>query len=217
MVTVCVHCGADLSNKIPTAVFGNADNRCPDCGLASDEQLLFLVPEEDEVLYDLTGWPPGDRITMGSALREQDVPYRWEPGPVLVVGGIDQPAVEQVLDDMESMDGEDEDRDAVDGEMPDGQGEEAEGEDDERAATVMGDLFDVADRLIRSPWNAQYLAEVADLGDVVDGARPPFGVDPAVWDRIGDLSAAVLEAAEEDEVAVEDAARTLRDFLREYV
>jgi hypothetical protein len=82
----------------------------------------------------------------------------------------------------------------------------------------MGDLFDVADRLIHAPWNREFADEVRRLTAVVEASEPPFGIVPEMWDQVADLAGAVVAGADDqDDVAVEDAATALRSYLREYV
>ncbi len=207
MVTYCGHCGADLSYRPAGAVFGHWDPRCPDCGLAVDEEPGTLVPGGDEVEYSLAEWSPRDRIELRRAVAEAGVRWRWEPGPSLVVAEEDQETVEAVLDELEA------EEEAAAG---DEYGEDS-AEADEAGQSAMGELFVVADRLQHTPWSGELVAEVDRLRRAVEEA-PPFGVDVAAWEKIAALAAAVVDAGEAgDEEGVGDAARELRAFLRDYV
>lgn len=204
-VAVCSHCGAD-------AAPGNA--ACRDCRLAPGEPPAApSLPDDEqgepEVAFELDDWPAADRVALGVALNREGIPWRWEPGPVLVVRELDEAVVEELLDEAEGGGAEWEERD----------GEGAEGEEaDEAAQSAMGDLFLAADRLVHAPWNAELVAEVDRLGEAVEESAPPFGVEPEVWDHIASLADAVVDAADEgNDEAVEDAARSLRDYLRRYV
>lgn len=89
---------------------------------------------------------------------------------------------------------------------------------DESAQRAMGDLLLAADRLAHDPGRGDLLDEVDRLWAAVAGTPAPFGVDAATWQRIAQLSAAVLAgsaAADDDEV--QRAAGELRTFLRPLV
>jgi hypothetical protein len=198
-MTVCSHCGAEYTAGVNVA--------CRECRLALEPTAAAALPPSDtgpdELLFELDSWPAEERVALGVQLTERDVPWRWEPGPVLVVREFDEAVVEDVLDDAEGGD-----------EWEDVGGEEA----DEVAQAAMGDLFLAADGLVRSPGNGSLVEDVARLESIVTESDPPFGVDTAVWDEIGDLASGLVAAGEDaDEEAVEQAAASLREFLRPYV
>ena len=210
--TLCSHCGSPFTPGINAA--------CRDCRLATDDRRPPTLPDDDEgpdeVGFDLADWPADDRVGVGVALDGGGLPYRWEAGPMLVVRETDENAVEDLLDCMAGdEEGGWEDVD----EEGDGDGGEDDGDgEDDGAETVMGDLFDVADRLTRAPWNREFAEEVRGLIAVIESSEPPFGIVPEMWDQIADLASAVVAGADEqDDVAVEDAATALRSYLREYV
>jgi hypothetical protein len=198
-VSVCAHCGADYAAGVNAA--------CRDCRLAPRATSAPTLPASDEgpdeVLFDLDSWPAQDRVALGVALNERGVPWRWESGPVLVVREFDEAVAEELLDATEGGD-----------DWEDLEGEES----DEAAQEAMSDLFLAADRLVRSPGSAPIVEEVARLEEVVADSAPPFGVDPTVWDQMGDLAGALVAAGDAaDDEAVEQAAAALREFLRPYV
>ena len=204
---LCSQCGAAFAPGVQAA--------CRECRLAPDERAVPSLPDDDEgpdeVGFDLADWPAEDRVSIGVSLDGDGIPWRWEEGPMLVVRESDEDAVEELLDRL---------ADEEEGGWQDvGDDEEDEdAEDDDEVETVMGDLFDVADRLIRAPWNREFVEEVRGLLAVVEGSDPPFGIVPEMWDHIGDLAGALVSAADaQDDVAVEDAATALRSYLREYV
>jgi hypothetical protein len=220
MVTFCSHCGADLSNQPVGAVFGRWEARCPDCGLVADDEMPLLAPGGDEVEYALDQWVPADRILIRNVLADRGVPWRWEAGPVLVVDERDQLIIELILDD---LDAEEEGVDGTGDEDEDGDGDEEPAAEDvvvlpEAPQETMGDLFDVADRLMRDPLNAELVADLDELVAVVEESSAPFGVDKAVWRSIAERGGAVIDAADAvDEDAIGETARALREFLRQYV
>lgn len=216
MVTFCSHCGADLSSRPVGAAFGHWDARCPDCGLVAEERWSALAPGSEEVEYSLAEWTPGDRILLSSALAERDVLWRWEAGPLLVVDERDQPAVEEVLDDLEA-------EEAVASVSSNGAGEpEGDYGDgdalDATAQTAMADLFVVADRLQHTPDNGPLIAELERLEAMVAASPAPFGVEPRSWSEIAAMAGSIVAAGEAaDEDAVASGARALRGFLRDFV
>lgn len=201
---VCRHCGAVVEAGVNAA--------CRDCRLSPDLGAVPTLPVQtedgaEEIDFDLADWPAEERVLLAVTLHERDVPWRWEPGPLLVVREFDEAVVEELLDEM------DEDGDGETA-WEDIGGEEA----DEEAQSAMGDLFDMGDRLMHNPANVELVAEVDRLATVVDQSPPPFGVDAGTWEEIARLATAVAVAGDEqDEEGVAAAARTLRDYLREYV
>lgn len=200
VVTLCSHCGAVVAEGVRAA--------CGECRLAPDAAAPPSLPASEdgpaEMTFDLSEWLANDRVALGVTLDSQEVPWRWEPGPTLVVRQFDEAVVEEQLD-----------QEAAD----EGGWEDIEGEeDDEAAQTVMSDLFDVADRLVHTPWEADLIAEARRLAGEAEASAPPFGVEPEAWQKMVELAGAVGQAAEEeDPVAVEDAAGELRGWLRQYV
>jgi hypothetical protein len=206
-VDVCRHCGAVVEAGVNAA--------CRDCRLSPDLGATPTLPPppdgdgaaEDgagEIDFDLADWPADERVLLAVTLNEREVPWRWEPGPLLVVREFDEAVVEELLDE------EDEGETAW---------EDIEGEEtDEEAQAAMGDLFDAGDRLLHNPTNVELVAEVDRLATLVDTSPPPFGIEAGTWEEIARLATAVAVAGDEqDEEGVAAAARTLRDYLREYV
>lgn len=169
--------------------------------------------------FELATWDAGERVAAGIALDEEDVPWRWEPGGLLVVRELDEEVVESILEELVGADaGEGDEWAGVEA----GGGDDVGGDDlddpDEHAQTAMGDIFVVADRLMRTPEDGELILELARLAAVVEDSRPPFGIDRRMWEQIAARSWALTSAAEQgDDEAVADGARGLRDYLREYV
>ncbi len=89
---------------------------------------------------------------------------------------------------------------------------------DVSAQRAMGDLFLATDGLAHDPGRGDLLDEVDRLGAFVAETAAPFGVDAATWERIAQLSTAVLAAsAAADDDRVQQSARELRTFLRPLV
>jgi hypothetical protein len=106
-----------------------------------------------------------------SGLTLYDLPFRWEPGPVLVVREEGRALVEAFLCDMAS--GDDRDGDKA--------GWDEQDEGSEEVESAMGELFVGADHLVRAPWDAGTLGLVRSLGGLVEGSMPPFGIEPRGW------------------------------------
>ena len=83
------------------------------------------------------------------------------------------------------------------------------------AQGAMSALFEAADRLTRGADGAQ-LDEVQRLGALIRGSTAPFGIESALWDRIGAHAAEVV-GTQGDDHAVVAAATRLRDLLRDLV
>jgi hypothetical protein len=228
-VTRCPFCGAE-------AVPGHG--RCWDCSLppgAPHAEPLAEDSPEPEVAYELAEWPASSRVLLANDLAERNVAFRWEEGPTLLVREADEAVVEELLDadedgfdddDWDDFDAdEDEDEDDEDEEDEDeegggGEGGEQDGEDEgEVAQQAMSDLFVVADKLRRDPWDPDLATDLVELADVIDAARPPFGISQQLWSEIRSLAGAVredLDAGADDDLVAQHAT-DLRDVLRRYV
>ena len=199
MILFCPRCGTELPRKFRGEWFDSGPI-CSDCGVAVVDPLGMLAPSEAEMTYGLDEWPVADRAAVTGALVDDDVPYRWEPGIVLVVPDSVEALVDGILDDLEQS----EEVSVVPGEGDrdlDGAADpEADG--GEEAHTAMADLFVVADRLHHSPWDPELNAELDRLTDVVGATLPPYGVDASVWRRIHQLAIAVTLPPEDEEERV---------------
>ena len=206
MILLCQHCGASpMQNP-----YGEFNARCMDCGLAPDTGGAWegSFDPDEEVLYRLDDWPAGDRLALGLALFDNDVPFKWEPGPVLVVREEGQAVVEAFLDEME----------AAGGVVPTMPIEEGDDEVDLAVESALGDVFVVADRLMHTPWDVALLTQLAALSQLVRTSAPPFGIEKATWEAVATRGSAVVEAGDDEDVElVAERARELRALVREYV
>lgn len=186
---------------------------CEACALTLAEPPLLLAPgpEDEEVEYSLADWEVPERVAAVSALADVDIPYRWEPGLVLVVPAVAEEEVDLLLEELGGA--VDDDEDDSDG----GDDEEADG--GESAQNAMSDLFVVADRLQHDPTDPELGTSVTELAELVGESAPPYGIERPVWRRIQALAAAVATALDDgaDDEAVAADARSLRDFLRDLV
>jgi hypothetical protein len=190
-----------------------------------DAELLAEGGAGDELEYELDEWLPADRRLLSDRLDAARMRYRWEGDDVLVVAMADEAAVEALLDEVEYPDA-----------LP---ADEADLDDDEVPFELMSGLFVAADRLKANPRDPDGIEGLIAFVSGASPARPPFGVDPAVWvgaivqadelaDRIagggdedGDgLVDGVVDEEGEPVFADDDLvarAATLRDLLRPYI
>ncbi len=203
MNACCPYCGAE---------YLLSDRRCWDCRLGLEDPPEPTLPVDDpaeEAGFELDDWPAPARSRVTASLRELAIPARWEPGLVLVVREADADSLDDVLAGLDEED------------WPDGDGADDDEEDSGEAAhQAMGDLFVAADRLMHEPADDDVAGDLVEAGTVVEAAsRPPFGIDPGLWNKVQALSAVVrgdLAAGADEEVVAQDA-RTLRDTLRPLV
>ncbi len=126
MVSFCPRCGAEF----PVEALGGyirVSVKCPDCRLAITDVPAMLEPSDDEVGYELSEWPVSERGPVTAALIEQEIPYRWEAGLVLVVPASTEEQVDRLLDDLEAVAADSDDAHDLDGAAGD-DGEEDGGE-----------------------------------------------------------------------------------------
>lgn len=154
--------------------------------------------------YDLAESTPLELQTVGHALTDAQIPFRWE-GATLLVETADESVVEALLDDIE-------------------RGEYADvlGAGDQVAASPesLTSMFLAAERLRREPRDPDGLEHLVKVGDA-DPAHPPYGVTPRLWsdacalvDRVADALAA--DFGPDDETAMA-AADDLYELLRPHV
>ena len=189
-----------------------ASVRCPDCRLAITEVPAMLNPSDDEVGYELVDWPVSDRGAVTAALAEVDIPFRWEEGLVIVVAAEVEEQVDRLLDEIQAESA---------GQSPDAalreEGDE-EADGGEEAQAAMADLFVAADRLQHEPFDKGIGDDLVATAAMVGESLPPFGIGRPEWARIQAMAAAVVTALDgDDDEGIVTGARSLRDFLRDYV
>jgi hypothetical protein len=201
MILFCPRCGTEAPAKFRGEWF-DSGHPCSDCGVAVGDPPGMLAPSDAEMTYGLDEWPVPDRAAVTGALVDDEVPYRWEPGIVLVVPESVEALVDAILDDLEQSDGGavGEADVTLDGEV------DPEADGGEEAQAAMSDLFVVADRLAHAPWNPELNAELDRLTDTVGATLPPYGMDASTWRRIHDLATAITLPPDEDDPADETAA-----------
>lgn len=194
----CESCG---SERLPES------GKCLECGRPRPPG----EPEADlgEVLeYDLAEWAAAERAILTESLAAAGVRYRWEPALTLAVPADQERETDAVVEQVRA--------ETTDTELPPADEEWGEGE---MAFEAVSQLFVAGDRLQQQPSDPEAAEELAHALQVVEGAGPPFGFDPALWQTArqrGQLLRRLLDedAGEDDIVA---AAGGLRDILRDHV
>ncbi len=206
-VVLCQQCGADLSHHPSYSIEDPSSSQCFDCGLASADGGAWqpsFHPQEG-IRYGLHDWSPGRRLALGLALH--DVPFRWLPGPIVVVREEDRSVVDAFLE--------------ASGTGSDGPGDEPDADEDDEddgLESAMGDLFVCADQLVHAPWDSTAVRRLRELGVLVRNSIPPFGLAPGTWRELATRASAIVAASDEgDHDSVEHRARHLRVLLRDYV
>src|SRR5207237_7813365 len=183
---LCLSCGAEP---------GEAEGDCPECGrpLVAGFIRPSLGDGEEVVEYDCDALDAEDRVATTDGLTQAAIPYRWEPGLVLLVTA----SREAEADELFGEDG--------------GEGEEA--------FAAAGDLYDAADRLFHSPMSRGAKKELGRAGETGGAADPPYGFSPVLWRTASELANQLLglfdQGASDDDVRA--GAEALRDVLQEHV
>lgn len=108
MTTFCPRCGTELAEWLGGTWF-ETPVTCEACALTLTDPPLVLAPgpADDEVEYSLADWSVPERATATSALGDVDIPYRWEPGLILVVPVVAEEEVDLLLEELGAVDEED--------------------------------------------------------------------------------------------------------------
>lgn len=158
--------------------------------------------------YDLAEWPEGDRQSITRALTRQSVPYRWEDD-LLVVPTANEALVESLMDLIEQ------------GEFT-AHADDIDADDGERLPfETLTTFFLAGVRLQKNPMDADGLEQLIAATELADPSRPPYGVDPRLWQRTcelaDELAGALADADEPDHDETVAVASELHDLLRPYI
>ena len=178
-----------------------------------------LDPDDESVEYGLDEWSDSDRSTLTDALVAAEIPHRWASTTVRVATDAEED-VDVLLDAIES------------GELGsadnDGENEPPEG--------VLSDIFLVANKLAKDPFDAKARRQLIDLDGLIDKKHPPYALPPRAWAQAVAAVAAIVDRIHADAGGgkVEDVdvgddghlaessdviglAQQLRSVIREYV
>ncbi len=186
-------------------------------------EIPTLDPDADQVVYEISGWTEDQLTDLEAALLAEGIPHGIDESGDLVVLEADEDRVEPILDRIDM-----EDVLTADAVQADGEGSAEEppasstDEDDGLAAQeVMSALFINADRLMKDPDDRDDVARFSTAADQADALSLPYGFSPAVWDdvkaKVAALRSLLGDEYEADADDVIEAARVLRQTLRQYV
>lgn len=157
--------------------------------------------------YDLADWSPTEIDTVGIALADARIPFRWE-GQVLLVATDDEGVVDALLDEVESGEYVDLSPTPVDA-------------GDDVSAEVLTTFFLAAERLQKDPMDADGIEHLRRATEVADPEVVPFGVAPKLWQRTVELADEIVDALVADDgpehADAMDAAAKLHELLRPHV
>jgi hypothetical protein len=189
------------------------DGRTEVSALPVDEMLpdpVALDEGDAATEYDLADWTPDDRDSLTRALTRQGHPFRWED-EVLLVRTHDEALVESLLDLVEAGDTAEIEADDDD----------LHAEDDRLPFETLTTFFLAGERLKRNPLDADGLEELLAAVEVAEPTRPPYGVEPRLWQRTCELADELAGALVDDDLPDEETAQTvageLHDLLRPYI
>ena len=214
MVLYCPRCGSILPENTLWSLA--VREWCGDCRLAMADAPATLAESYRETAYELGDWPAADRAGLTGSLADEGIAYRWEDGHVLAVPEKAEDTVDALIEEVEAQAGPET---LGDGQVPVPDDDVDLADGGEEAHAAMSDLFVAADRLQHDPYDAAVAGDLQHAAEVVSASAPPYGIEPRVWQRVRTLAAAAVTSFEQraGDDAVTGDARTLRDFLREYV
>jgi hypothetical protein len=130
---------------------------------------------------------------------------------VLLVRTTDEALIESLLDQVEAGDDVELDADEAD----------VHADDDRLPFETLTTFFLAGERLKRNPLDADGLEDLLAAVEVAEPERPPFGVEPHLWERTcalaDELAGALVDDDVPDEQAAQEIAEALHDLLRPYI
>ena len=194
-----IRLGMELDVDDSPAALDGADGDGDD-----DVEVVMHVPLAPDVAateYDLGEWGKLDHLSAARALADAGIAFRWD-GSTLLVATVDEATVEPILDGIEVTGADGEDR----GRLP---------------FETLTTFFLAGERLKRNPLDADGLEQLLAALDVADPDAPPYGVQPALWQRTCELAEELADALagddEPDEHDALDIASELHDLLRPFI
>lgn len=210
---LCQWCGADPRDRLGAAVPRGdvAAGTCPACGRSLEVPFgrAVLGDVDNAIEYEFEGWGAEDRAAASEILTSRVVPFRWEPGLIMVVAAHREADVDAILDTLDEAAG------VGDGALNEAEDDWGEGED---AFAALGDLYDAADRLFHTPTGAVAANDLREASAIVRAAPPPYGFSPVLWRTAGELAGQVetqlIDGSNDD---IRAAAEALRGVLAEHI
>ncbi len=183
-----------------------------------------LDPDADRVVYELDGWSEDRRSQLAEALTSDGIAHGWDADDNLVVVFDDQDHTDAVLERIDSAEEIDADPEA-DGAEGDDDADDVEAAIDgadgpQDTESVMSDLFVSADRLMHKPKDRSDARTFTAASLAARRLPLPYGIARTVWDDLVARSSELREllAADDiDEDAAIEAAKAVREHLRDYV
>jgi hypothetical protein len=156
-----------------TLVVSEVDEVAVDLAVEEAEStgLPKLDPDGEQLAYEMAGWGADEQTAFSELLGRLAVAHEFDAQGDLVVMAADEDTVEAAID---AFQGAADDR------------PELEGLD---ANSLLTDLFVACDRLRRDARDNSGVENLVDLAPVLGGHRPPFGIDPGLWNSLGERSA----------------------------
>lgn len=185
-------------------------------------ELPTLDPDADQVMYEISGWTDDQRSDLEGVLLAEGIPHGIDENGDLVVLAADEERVEPILDRVDMEDVLTADQVEIDGESSATApaATEVGGDDGLAAQDAMSALFVSADRLMKDPDDRDDIDRLRAATERAQALSLPYGFSPAVWEDIkakaGELRDLLTEA-DADVDLVTEAARVLRQTLRQYV
>ncbi len=142
---------------------------------------VSLAPDDESVEYGLDEWSDADRSTLTDALIEAEIPYRWTSTTIGVAADAEED-VDALLDAIEA------------GEL----GPADDGGANEPPEGVLSDIFLVADKLAKDPFDAKARRSLIDLDGLIDEKHPPYALPPRVWSQAVAAVAAIVDRIHAD-------------------
>ncbi|HJM31982.1 MAG TPA: hypothetical protein QGI23_06580 [Acidimicrobiales bacterium] len=157
---------------------------------------------EQKTAYEMTDWADAEQTAFSDLLARLGIAHEFDEVGDLVVLASDEDAVETAIDAFESGSDDRPELDGLDGNR------------------MMTQVFVACDRLRKDPRDDAGISKLVELAPVFSGHRPPFGIDPKLWDALGERSAGLVDllaAGDTPEDELTAAATTLTEALRRLV
>ena len=150
----------------------------------------------------MTDWADDEQTAFSDLLARLGIAHEFDEVGDLVVLASDEDAVETAIDAFESGSDDRPELDGLDGNR------------------MMTQVFVACDRLRKDPRDDTGVSKLIELAPLLAGHRPPFGIDPKLWDALGERSADLVDllaAGDTPENELTAAATTLTEALRRLI